>query len=227
MNKEINANWIEYIKLGYPHALRMNRHTIPGTIIIFPEYPHFISFSSSQVDVIEAQFSHLIHRLHSDQEIQLIQIAHEAYLAGLQAQALLFMPNIKLCILQLLNYCCQFVDLSNQQYYNDHLMNMDDDHNHQLSNEVHEMVNKFYNQAKLLYDLLNISCLTGAKSSVGFNPGHTAVNDRRDFESLSLPGIITTATTNGPLYSDKTDLNQLLLRLDFNHFYSDSLENLI
>ncbi|VDO93787.1 unnamed protein product, partial [Schistosoma margrebowiei] len=125
-----------------------------------------------QVDVIEAQYSHLIHRLHSDQEIGLIQIAHEAYLAGLQAQALLFMPNIKLCILQLLNYCCQFVDLSNQQYYNDHLMNMDDDHNHQLSSEVQEMVNKFYTQAKLLYDLLNISCLTGAKSSVGFNPGH-------------------------------------------------------
>ncbi|CAI2733878.1 unnamed protein product [Schistosoma spindalis] len=179
-----------------------------------------------QVDVIEAQFSHLLNRLHSDQEIRLIQIAHEAYLAALQAQALLFMPNIKLCILQLLNYCCQFVDLSNQQHYNDHLMNVDEDHNHQLSNEVQEMVNKFYTQAKLLYDLLNISCLTGAKSSVGFNSGYTVVNDRRDFESLSLPGI-TTTITNGPIYSDKTDLNQLLLRLDFNHFYSDSPENLI
>ncbi|CAH8591808.1 unnamed protein product [Schistosoma turkestanicum] len=187
-----------------------------------------------QVDVIEAQFSHLIHRLNNDQEIQLIQIAHEAYLAGLQAQALLFMPNIKSCILQLLNCCCQFVNLSNQQYYNHHLTNIDDNHsnvnhNHeQFSNEEQEIVNKFYTQAKLLYDLLNISCLTGAKSSVSFNSGHRQTSGLLSSSGTATTTTTTTASTTNPhYYPGTTDLNQLLLRLDFNHFYSDSPENLI
>ncbi|KAH8863534.1 Gamma-tubulin complex component 4 [Schistosoma japonicum] len=179
-----------------------------------------------QVDVIEAQFSHLIHRIHSDQETQLIQIAHEAYLAGLQAQALLFMPNIKLCISQLLNYCCQFVQLSNDQngvIVDADYLNTDECHMHKLLNDEQEIIRKFYTQAKLLYDLLNISCSTGAKSSVGISSGYTVSGHRENPVSLSS----NNATTTGHHYSGTTDLNQFLLRLDFNHFYSDSPENLI
>ncbi|KAK4475681.1 hypothetical protein MN116_000948 [Schistosoma mekongi] len=179
-----------------------------------------------QVDVIEAQFSHLIHRIHSDQEVQLIQIAHEAYIAGLQAQALLFMPNIKLCISQLLNHCCQFVQSSNDQHdanVDADYFNTDECHTHKLLIDEQEITRKFYTQAKLLYDLLNISCLTGAKSSVGISSGYTVVGHRENPVSLSS----NNATTTGHHYSGTTDLNQFLLRLDFNHFYSDSPENLI
>ncbi|CAH8853141.1 unnamed protein product [Trichobilharzia szidati] len=177
-----------------------------------------------QVDVIESQFSHLLYRCQTDQDIQLIQIAHEAYLASLQAQALLFMPNVKQCIFNLLNTCRQFVHISSQIAYDSSSdtggVSLE---NIQLSNKEEHIISAFYNQSKLLYELISMSCSTGAKSSVSINSAYT-----HRFSRGNNNNIINNNSNNNPVLNSGTaDLNQLLLRLDFNNYYSNLPEDLI
>ncbi|CAH8853135.1 unnamed protein product [Trichobilharzia szidati] len=176
-----------------------------------------------QVDVIESQFSHLLYRCQTDQDIQLIQIAHEAYLASLQAQALLFMPNVKQCIFNLLSICRQFVHISSQIAYDSSSdtggVSLE---NIQLSNKEEHIISAFYNQSKLLYELISMSCSTGAKSSVSINSAYTHRFSRGNNNNSN-----NNSNNNPVLNSGTADLNQLLLRLDFNNYYSNLPEDLI
>ncbi|KAF5403090.1 Gamma-tubulin complex component [Paragonimus heterotremus] len=147
-----------------------------------------------QVDVIESQFCHLIRRIQSDKEADLVLVAHEAYLAGLQAQALLFHPTAKPCILRLLSVCRQIVSVAriSGSSGRQHL---------ELSDLEEQLLSEFKKLAGTLFHCLNSSQTTGAVSGVGLE------FDSRCFDQP---------------FRAQAGLSQLLLRLDFNQFFSDS-----
>ncbi|CAL8100320.1 unnamed protein product [Calicophoron daubneyi] len=143
-----------------------------------------------QVDVIESQFSYLVRRIQSEQEADLIQVAHEAYLAGLQAQALLFHPAARPCVLKLLSVCRRFVQVSHRIEAQYHMSDLEE-----------SLIRDFKQLSSSLFRCLSCSSSTGAQSSVGLEVG------ARNYDQPVGP---------------TADLSQLLLRLDFNHFYSQS-----
>ncbi|TGZ62316.1 hypothetical protein CRM22_007502 [Opisthorchis felineus] len=152
-----------------------------------------------QVDVIDSQFSYLSNRIQIDEDIDSVLAAHEAFLAGLQAQALLFHPAAKPCIMQLLSVCRRFVLAAAAAAA---AAAMTDNSGSQLSETEDRLVYDFHQVSFTLFQCLSSSESTGAKSSIGLEEVGTKRYDQ----------------PAGP----RADLSQLLLRLDFNHFYSDS-----
>ncbi|KAA3679783.1 gamma-tubulin complex component 4 [Paragonimus westermani] len=147
-----------------------------------------------QVDVIESQFCHLIHRIQLDKEADLVLVAHEAYLAGLQAQALLFHPTAKPCILRLLSVCRQIVSVAR-------MSGSSERQQWALSDLEEQLLGEFKQLADTLFHCLSSSQTTGAVSGVGLEFGS---------KRFDQP------------FRAQVGLNQLLLRLDFNGFFSDS-----
>lgn len=148
-----------------------------------------------QVDVIESQFCHLLNRIKSDQEAELVQSAHEAYLASMQAQALLFHPTAKPCILRLLSICRIFLGTS---IATEAAASEDGD---RLSVNEESLLREFHQQSRRLFYCLSGFSLTGALSGIGLECGS------RRYGHLGAP---------------TADISQFLLRLDFNQFYSNS-----
>lgn len=144
--------------------------------------------------MIESQFSHLLDRIQKDKQIELIQAAHESCLAALQAQSMLFCPDVEFCVVNLLDVSRKFVtEASNASE------NMVDTG---LSEEEIRLCREFKIHASDLFQILSSSCLTGASSFVSFK---SSPNWKKN---STLPS--------------NSDTNQLLLRLDFNLFYSQS-----
>lgn len=147
-----------------------------------------------QVDVIDSQFCHLIDRIQTDQEADLVQVVHEAYVASLQAQSLLFHPAARSCIIRLLSVCQQFVYVASQSPDN-------------VSDQENRLICDFQQTSAALFHCLISSQSTGTRLGVGLDV--VAPMSRRLDQSTARPSA---------------DLGQLLLRLDFNQFYSRSHE---
>ncbi|TPP61261.1 Gamma-tubulin complex component [Fasciola gigantica] len=145
-----------------------------------------------QVDVIDSQFCHLMDRIQSDQEADLVQVVHEAFVASLQAQSLLFHPTARSCIVNLLSVCQQFVHVASHSPDS-------------VSERENRLISDFQQLSAALFHCLVSSRLTGARPGVGLDVA--APMGRRIDQLAGRP---------------TADLGQLLLRLDFNQFYSRS-----
>ncbi|KAI1889751.1 hypothetical protein AGOR_G00166160 [Albula goreensis] len=126
-----------------------------------------------QVDVLESQFSQLLHQINSTRDFESIRLAHDHFLSNLLAQSFILLKPVFHCLNEILELCHSFCSLVSQN-----LGPLDDRGTAQLD----ILVKGFSRQSFLLFKILS-------------------------------------SVRNHQINSD---LAQLLLRLDYNKYYTQS-----
>ncbi|XP_072480966.1 gamma-tubulin complex component 4-like isoform X4 [Notamacropus eugenii] len=126
-----------------------------------------------QVDVLESQFSQLLHQINSTRDFESIQLAHDHFLSNLLAQSFILLKPVFHCLNEILDLCHSFCSLVSQN-----LGPLDERGAAQLS----ILVKGFSRQSSLLFKILS-------------------------------------SVRNHQINSD---LAQLLLRLDYNKYYTQA-----
>lgn len=126
-----------------------------------------------QVDVLESQFSQLLHQIHSTRDFESIRLAHDHFLSNLLAQSFILLKPVFHCLNEILDLCHSFCLLVSQN-----LGPLDERGAAQLS----VLVKGFSRQSSLLFKILS-------------------------------------SVRNHQINSD---LAQLLLRLDYNKYYTQA-----
>ncbi|XP_016067158.1 PREDICTED: gamma-tubulin complex component 4 isoform X3 [Miniopterus natalensis] len=126
-----------------------------------------------QVDVLESQFSQLLHQINSTRDFESIRLAHDHFLSNLLAQSFILLKPVFHCLNEILDLCHSFCSLVSQN-----LGPLDERGAAQLS----ILVKGFSRQSSLLFKILS-------------------------------------SVRNHQINSD---LAQLLLRLDYNKYYTQA-----
>uniref|UniRef100_A0A2I3H1C8 Gamma-tubulin complex component n=1 Tax=Nomascus leucogenys TaxID=61853 RepID=A0A2I3H1C8_NOMLE len=126
-----------------------------------------------QVDVLESQFSQLLHQINSTRDFESIRLAHDHFLSNLLAQSFILLKPVFHCLNEILDLCHSFCSLVSQN-----LGPLDERGATQLS----ILVKGFSRQSSLLFKILS-------------------------------------SVRNHQINSD---LAQLLLRLDYNKYYTQA-----
>jgi len=67
-----------------------------------------------QVDVLESQFSQLLHQINSTRDFESIRLAHDHFLSNLLAQSFILLKPVFHCLNEILDLCHSFCSLVSQ-----------------------------------------------------------------------------------------------------------------
>ncbi|MEJ1278647.1 tubulin gamma complex associated protein 4 [Cricetulus griseus] len=152
-----------------------------------------------QVDVLESQFSQLLHQINSTRDFESIRLAHDHFLSNLLAQSFILLKPVFHCLNEILDLCHSFCSLVSQN-----LGPLDERGAAQLSILVKKFKQGFSKDSKRLALCMVV---TAQLSQQGFS------------RQSSLLFKILSSVRNHQINSD---LAQLLLRLDYNKYYTQA-----